>query len=121
MMTEQKIQFTANHASMECELCPDVPVDDGVTIETYADGTKYYYQHGKRHRDDGPAVERADGYKSYYQHGKCHRDDGPAIEYASGSKSYYQHGKRHRGDGPAIESANGYKSWWLNGVEVDPF
>jgi hypothetical protein len=61
------------------------------------------------------------GTKFYRQHGKYHRDDGPAIEHADGNKCYYQHDKRHRDDGPAIESANGYKSWWLNGVEVDPF
>jgi hypothetical protein len=60
-------------------------------IKTDEYGTKHYYQHGKLHRDDGPAIERVDGYKWYYQHGKLHRDDGPAIEYADGSKSYYQH------------------------------
>jgi hypothetical protein len=37
-------------------------------IEIDRFGTKSYYQHGKRHRDDGPAVECADGTKSYYQH-----------------------------------------------------
>jgi hypothetical protein len=67
-------------------------------IETDKHGTKYYYQHGELHRDDGPAIERVDGYKWYYQHGELHRDDGPAIEYA-----------------------DGYKSWYLDGVEVDPF
>jgi hypothetical protein len=55
------------------------------------------------------------GTRRYFQHGKLHRVDGPAIEYANGDKYYYQHGERHRDDGPAVEFADGYKEWWLNG------
>jgi hypothetical protein len=90
-------------------------------IEIDRHGNKFYYQHGKYHRVDGPAVEYAGGTNCYYQHGEIHRDDGPAIEYADGTNCYYQHDKRHRDDGPAIEYAGGYRSWWLNDVEVDPF
>ena len=35
-------------------------------IETDEDGTKYYYQHGELHRDDGPAIEYANGYKEWW-------------------------------------------------------
>jgi hypothetical protein len=56
-----------------------------------------------------------DGYKSWWLNGKRHREDGPAIEYASGSKFWYLNGKRHREDGPAIECTNGDKHWFLNG------
>jgi hypothetical protein len=57
----------------------------------------------------------ADGTKVWWQNGKCHREDGPAIEYANGDKSWYQNGKLHREDGPAIEDADGYKSWRIGG------
>ena len=59
-----------------------------------------------------------DGSKSWYQEGKLHRDDGPAIEYANGTKKWYQEGKLHRDDGPAIEYANGTKNWYLKGMKV---
>jgi hypothetical protein len=44
---------------------------------------------GKRHRDDGPAVEWPDGDIWWYQHGKLHRDDGPAITYQNGAEFWY--------------------------------
>jgi len=52
---------------------------------------------------------------SWFQNGKCHRLDGPAIEWADGSKSWYQNGKLHRLDGPAFECVNGSKSWYIDG------
>ena len=57
------------------------------------------------------------GNKSWYLNGKRHREDGPAVEYADGSKYWHLKYKLHREDGPAIEDANGYKSWYLNGIE----
>ena len=66
---------------------------------------KYYYKDGttsenndlskKRHRIDGPAVERADGIKAWYIDGKLHRLDGPAVEHANGAKYWYIDGKYH--------------------------
>tara|TARA_R110000851_G_scaffold328860_1_gene500253 strand:- start:363 stop:707 length:345 start_codon:yes stop_codon:yes gene_type:complete len=79
-----------------------------------SNGDKSWYQHGKYHRDDGPALEYADGRLCWYKHGKRHRYDGPALEYADGSKQWYQHGLRHRADGPAVEYVNGDKSWYLH-------
>ena len=58
------------------------------------------------------------GAKYWYLNGKRHREDGPAIERASGSKDWYLNGKRHREDGPAIERANGGKWWYLNGEQL---
>ena len=84
------------------------------TVEVYANGTKQWFLNGKRHREDGPAVEYTDGSKLWYLNGKCHREDGPAIEGSDGSKSWYLNGKRHREDGPAVEWANGDKYWYLN-------
>ena len=52
--------------------------------------------------------------KTWWLHGKRHREDGPAIEWANGVKAWYLHGKQHREDGPAYEGEDGYKEWWLN-------
>jgi hypothetical protein len=60
---------------------PKMTVDDR--------GTKMWWLHGKRHREDGPAVERANGHKEWWLHGKQHREDGHAIEYADGNKKWY--------------------------------
>jgi len=80
-------------------------------------GYKFWYQNGKFHRLDGPAVEWA-GHKDWYQNGKCHRLDGPAVEYANGDKFWYQNDKRHREDGPAVEYANGGKRWYIDGEQL---
>jgi len=58
----------------------------------------------------------SNGTKSWYQNGKLHRTDGPAIEGANGTKSWYQNGELHRTDGPAIEYADGHKDWWIEGT-----
>jgi hypothetical protein len=60
----------------------------------------------------------AKGNRSWYQDGKFHRLDGPAIEQTNGSKFWYQNDKRHRLDGPAVEDANGYKAWFIDGKEL---
>ena len=65
-----------------------------VEIE-YASGNKSWLKHGKRHREDGPAVERRNGDKWWYKHSKCHREDGPAIEGIDGYKTYYLEGIRY--------------------------
>ncbi len=55
------------------------------------DGTKSWYLHRKRHREDGPAIEWSDGSKSWYLNGNLHREGGPAYERADGSKEWYLH------------------------------
>ena len=88
--------------------------------KTYPNGNKVWYLNGKRHREDGPAVERVNGHKEWWLDGKRHREDGPALEGANGYKEWWLNGDLHREDGPAFERTNGYKEWWLNGIEVDP-
>jgi hypothetical protein len=83
-----------------------------MTTNTY--GSKEWYLHGKRHREDGAAIEHADGSKTWFLHGKRHREDGAAHEGADGTKQWWLHGKRHREDGAAIEWAAGSKTWWLH-------
>ena len=59
------------------------------TVKVNKNGTKFWYLNGKRHRDDGPAIEWADGAKFWYLNGKRHREDGPAVEYADGRKWWF--------------------------------
>ena len=60
------------------------------------DGSKEWFLNGKRHREDGPAVEDVeDGYKAWYLNGELHREDGPAIEKANGHKSWYLNNKEY--------------------------
>ncbi len=40
------------------------------TVRVYYDGDKAWYLKGKRHREDGPAVEYANGDKRWYLNGK---------------------------------------------------
>jgi hypothetical protein len=86
-------------------------------VEVYADGRKVWWLNGKRHREDGPAVEYSGG-KDWWLNGKRHREDGPAVEYSNGGKDWWLNGKRHREDGPAVELSGGRKSWWLNGKHL---
>ena len=60
-----------------------------------------------------PVIDKH-GTQEWYQNGKRHRADGPAIIDADGSQSWYKNDKLHRTDGPAIIYANGKHEWWLN-------
>ena len=62
--------------------------------KTWADGRKWWYLNGKRHREGGPAYEGANGTKWWYLNGERHREDGPAIEWADGSKFWYLNGRK---------------------------
>ena len=87
-------------------------------VKVYANGTKHWHLNGKRHREDGPALEFASGHKEWFLNDQRHREDGPAIEYANGNKFWFLNDQRHREDGPAIELASGDKEWYLNGKEI---
>ena len=56
------------------------------------------------------------GDKCWYLNGKRHRENGPAVEKTDGNKGWYSNDLLHRENGPAIEYANGGKVWWLNGI-----
>ena len=88
-------------------------------VKVHTNGTKEWYLNGKRHREDGPAIEyTVSGNKQWHLHGELHREDGPAIEYTDGEKHWYLNGERHREDGPASEYPSGDKSWYLNGKQL---
>jgi len=62
-------------------------------------------------------VKSGDGFMFHYLNGKRHRENGPAVEHKDGSKYWWLNGKRHRIDGPAIEGNDDYRAWWVNGKE----
>ena len=64
-------------------------------VEVYDNGSKRWYLNGKRHREDGPAVEHGNGDKYWFLNGYLHREDGPAVEYVDGSKSWYLRGHKY--------------------------
>ena len=92
-----------------------------ITKETYIwknedDKGVIHYKDGKKHREDGPAVELKDGTRQWFVNGDLHREDGPAAELDNGTKQWWLNGKLHRDDGPAVESADGSKHWIVNGL-----
>jgi len=60
------------------------------------------------------------GTKRWLLNGRRHREDGPAIEMWDGRKEWWLHGSRHREDGPAYEGVDGTKLWFLNDQKVHP-
>ena len=49
-------------------------------VEISKDGTnRWYNDHGKLHREDGPAIVTSDGHYCWYRNGKLHREDVPAV------------------------------------------
>ena len=84
-------------------------------VQVNSNGTQFWFQNGKRHRTDGPAVICANGNQCWYLNDKLHRADGPADIWAAGSQFWYLNGQLHRADGPAVVWANGDQCWWLNG------
>jgi hypothetical protein len=62
----------------------------------YSNRIEYINGQGKRHKEDGPAVEWKSGYfigeKWWYINGNRHREDGPAVEYTNGNKEWYLYG-----------------------------
>jgi hypothetical protein len=57
-------------------------------IHESKNGDKTWWLDLRRHREDGPAIERANGVKEWCLNGEHHRTDGPAIEWSDGSTSW---------------------------------
>jgi len=106
--------------------------DPEVKIDYYSNGQKRYeewYLNDKRHREDGPAIQRwyesGQKYEEWYLNNKEHREDDPSCQnwYENGQKRYeywYLNNKIHREDGPSYQQwlYNGqknYEEWSLNG------
>ena len=91
---------------------------DGHDVCNFINGCKEWWVNGKRHREDGPAIESNDGSKFWYVNDKRHRLDGPAWEHCNGTKFWFVDDKLHRLDGPAIEVHDGSKEWHINGNKI---
>ena len=65
------------------------------TVKVHDNGSRCWYLNGKRHREDGPAIEFTNGTRCWYLNGKRHREDGPAIEYSGGTRQWYLNGKEY--------------------------
>ena len=87
---------------------------DGPAVEWY-NSSRSWYQNDQLHRTDGPAVELHDGTRQWFVANQLHRINGPACEYPDGTRKWYQHGVLHRIDGPAVEWANGTRLWYCWG------
>lgn len=89
--------------------------------EEYEDGgvaVVKYYEEGKLHRVDGPALEFADGRKEYYKHGALHCETGPAVITATGVQQYFKQGVLHRLNGPAVIYPT-HEEWWVEGKKIE--
>jgi hypothetical protein len=82
------------------------------------DGTQQWWQNGRLHREDGPAVIHTDGNQTWYLNGRLHREDGPAYVGYDGTEYWCKNGKFNREDGPAIICHNGTQDWYLNDKNI---
>ena len=54
--------------------------DDDLPAITWEDGSKFWYQHSKDHREDGPADMYADGYNYWWLNGSRYEFDDWCIK-----------------------------------------
>lgn len=81
-------------------------------------GTTSWYDNGKRHRVNGPAIEYINGEKIWIVNNKLHRTNGPAVERHD-RIMWYTMEKLHRLDGPAvIYPLEKIQEWWEHGVNI---
>jgi len=45
------------------------------TVKVYDDRTEWFNKNGKKHREDGPAIEWNDGYKRWFIDGKEYTEE----------------------------------------------
>ena len=69
----------------------------------------YLDEQYRPHNKDSPAVMYRNGDTLWYEHGKLHRENGPAIEYpTAGMYFYYEHGvitQKHIRYGEVVETS----------------
>jgi hypothetical protein len=84
------------------------------------DGNEFWFLGRHLHRENGPAAIYANGDMEWWQHGKKHRLDGPASDWpSSGYKAWWVNGKRHRENGPAIEHSCGERKWYIDDKQIE--
>jgi len=89
-----------------------------------------WYVDGKKHREDGPAIEHGTQIgtpeehlteQHWFQNDVHHRIGGPAAIREDMYEIWLVNGKKHRTDGPAMVSVNGNdreEVWFLEDMEV---
>lgn len=90
-------------------------IDENGTIRWFKKGTEIF------HKEDGPAIELTNGSRFWYQNGKRHRLDGPAREYNSGHKYWYIEGIRYSEEefNKTVEKLNQQKECSDKIIEID--
>lgn len=72
-------------------------------------GSEYWHsKDGLLHRIDGPALINKRG-KFWYLHGSRHREDGPAVEYSNGSRFWYLDNYQYRNEEEFLEEIQARK------------
>lgn len=59
-----------------------------------------------------------DGIERWYEDGKLHRLNGPAVIGPDGREIWYKDGLPHRQSGPAFIDSDGRQEWWIDGVRI---
>ncbi|AFU69169.1 hypothetical protein P700755_002395 [Psychroflexus torquis ATCC 700755] len=68
---------------------------------------KWTLPNGKKHREDGPAMEWCEGAAKFWLiNGKYHRENGPAVEYPNDTKLWYLNGTRYSEQEYKLEMRN---------------
>ena len=69
---------------------------DTLEIRKQFDGVRYFEDINRtvKHREGKPAVILNNGCEEYWDHGRLHNLDGPAITTKNGKKVYYLGGRR---------------------------
>lgn len=72
---------------------------DGKPVNGWIDqlGVKKHFVDGRLHCDDGPALISS-AVSTWYQHGKRHREDGPAYEWDDGRVQWWLNDMEYRFD-----------------------
>ncbi len=95
------------------------------TVKVYEDRTEWYHNN-LLHCEDGPAIEwkapstHHHGRREYWQNGKRHRVDGPALITEDGDEFWFLNGDAHRKNGPAIVYINDDCEYWVDGNRLSP-
>ena len=79
-----------------------ITLDDQGQLHSFKDepaivwpkGTKEWWKHGVKHRENGPACLGSNGLEKWYLNGHEHRDGGPAIVHPEGRKEWFYLGAR---------------------------
>jgi hypothetical protein len=79
--------------------------------------TSYMLDNQLHREDDLPALVHSFGFKYWYRHGKVHREGGPAY-ISIDCIIWYKDGLYHRTDGPAVICYDGSCTWWQNGKRL---